>query len=157
MGSCFCSGAEGRYAPIEGEALGVAWALNKTRHYVMGCPALYVGVNHKPLLGLYSPKKALVDIANSRLCNLVEKATRFRFDAFHVKGKENLTPNALSHFPTEALEVGIVGKTIAKDNCAVGWMVLAGWDFDPRTREEDFKSEDLEEETVQTCKGTELF
>ena len=77
IGSRFCSAAESRYAPIEGEALGVAWALDKARHYVMGCPFLYVGVDHKPLLGLYSTGKALADIPNSRLCNLVERATRF--------------------------------------------------------------------------------
>ena len=77
VGSRFCSGAESRYAPIEGEALGVAWALQKARHYVMGCPALFVGVDHKPLLGLYSPRKALAYIENAMLCKLVERATRF--------------------------------------------------------------------------------
>ena len=99
--SRFCTGAESQYMPIEGEALGVAWALNNAHHYVMGCPSLYVGVDHKPLLGIYLPKKALADIDNLRLRNLAEKATRYRFNTFHVKGTENSTPDALSWYPTE--------------------------------------------------------
>ena len=73
----------------------------------MGCPSLFVGVNHKPLLGLYSPKKALTDIENPRLCKLVERAIRFCFDAFHVKGKENSTLDALSQFPSPDDEAGV--------------------------------------------------
>ena len=38
VGSRFCTAAETRYAPIEGELLGVVWALKKTSHYTLGCP-----------------------------------------------------------------------------------------------------------------------
>ena len=96
VGSQFCSGAESRYAPIEGEALVVAWVLHKARYYVMGCPLLFVGPDHEPLLGLYSLKKALADIDNPRLRKLIERATQFRFEAFYVKGIKNSTPDALS-------------------------------------------------------------
>ena len=59
-GSSFCSGAESRYSPIKGEALAVAWALKKAKHFVIGCMNLYIGVDldHKPLLGILSPNKA---------------------------------------------------------------------------------------------------
>ena len=130
--------------------MGVAWALDKARHYVMGCPFLYVGVDHKPLLGLYSSGKALADIPNSRLCNLVEKATRFRFEAFHMKGTENSTPDALSRYPSE----GVVFRALSKDHCAAGWMVLAGWMFDQCSEEEAARSEELEEEATLTCRGS---
>ena len=96
IGSRFCTGAKSRYAPIEREALGVAWALNKAKHYVMGCPKLFLGVDHKPMLGIYAPARALADIDNLRLRNLAEKATRYRFTTFHVKGKDNSVPDALS-------------------------------------------------------------
>ena len=35
-GSKFTKCAESRYAPVEGEALAVAWALYKTRHFTLG-------------------------------------------------------------------------------------------------------------------------
>ena len=67
----------------------MAWALEKAKHYVMGCPKLFVGVDHKPLLGIYAPAKPLSYFDNPMLRNLAEKAIRYRFSTFHVKGKEN--------------------------------------------------------------------
>lgn len=37
--------AESRYAAIEGEALAVAEALEKCRHFILGCSELYVAVD----------------------------------------------------------------------------------------------------------------
>ena len=48
-GSRFLSSAERNYAPVEGEALGVAWSLEQTRFFTMGCSDLLVVVDHKPL------------------------------------------------------------------------------------------------------------
>ena len=50
VGSRFTHAAESRYAPVEGEALAVADALDRTRHFVLGCSDLVVAVDHKPLL-----------------------------------------------------------------------------------------------------------
>ena len=36
VGSRFCTGAESRYAPIEGELMAIVWALNRTSHYTLG-------------------------------------------------------------------------------------------------------------------------
>ena len=69
MGSRFTHGAESRYAPIEGEALAVVDALNKTRHFTLGCPDLTVVVGHKPLLKVLGGR-ALDDIPNPRLWNI---------------------------------------------------------------------------------------
>ena len=55
--------AEMNYAPVEGEALGVAWALDKARHFVLGCKDLIVAVNHKPLLKVLGDRK-MEDIKN---------------------------------------------------------------------------------------------
>ena len=52
VGSRFTSGAESRYAPIEGEALAVVDALRKARHFTLGCTDLIVAVDHKPLLSV---------------------------------------------------------------------------------------------------------
>ena len=37
-GSRFCTDAERRYAPIEGEAATIAWSLEKCRLFIIGCP-----------------------------------------------------------------------------------------------------------------------
>ena len=49
-GSRFTKPSEGRYAPVEGEALAVTYALHKCRYYVMGCQDLVVATDHQPLL-----------------------------------------------------------------------------------------------------------
>jgi len=49
-GSCFLQDAEKRYAPIEGEALAIVYALEQTRHFTMGCDNLVVVTDHKPLI-----------------------------------------------------------------------------------------------------------
>ena len=65
-GSKRCSGAESRYAPIEGEALGVVWLLEKARMFTLGCPNLLVTVDHEPLISILGDK-GLADIPNPRL------------------------------------------------------------------------------------------
>lgn len=63
VGSRFTHAAESRYAPIEGEALAVADALDKAHYFVLGCEDLIMAVDHKPLLKLLS-NRALIDIPN---------------------------------------------------------------------------------------------
>ena len=53
VGSRFTHAAESRYAPIEGEALAVADALDKARHFVLGCKDLIIAVDHRPLLKIF--------------------------------------------------------------------------------------------------------
>lgn len=50
VGSRFLKPAETRYSVVEGEALAVAFALHKSRHFTQGCPNLVVVVDHKPPL-----------------------------------------------------------------------------------------------------------
>ena len=66
VGSSFNSPAESKYAPIEGECLGVASALHKTRYYTQGCDKLVIGTDHKPLLGLLNDR-SLDSLDNPRL------------------------------------------------------------------------------------------
>ena len=55
-GSRFNNGAESRYAPIEGEALAIAWALEQTRYFTQGSNRLIVATNYKPLVSLLGSK-----------------------------------------------------------------------------------------------------
>ena len=95
----FTHDAEKRYAPIEGEALAVAYALNKARHFVLGCEDLIVATDHKPLLKILDDRH-LHNIKNPRLFNLKEKTLPFRFKIVHIPGKKNLTADVVSRYPS---------------------------------------------------------
>ena len=95
VGSSFNSPAEANYAPIEGECLGVASALHKTRYYTQGCDKLLVCTDHKPLLGILNDKE-IEKIDNPRLIRLKEKTLGWRFKIIHVPGKKLCGPDALS-------------------------------------------------------------
>ena len=99
VGSRFTHAAESRYAPIEGEALAVADALDKARHFVLGCTNLTVAVDHQPLLKIFSDR-SLDNITNTRLRNLKEKTLRYRFRMIHIPGVKNKAPDTLSRHPT---------------------------------------------------------
>ena len=98
VGSRFTSGAESRYAPIEGEALAVVDALEKARHFVLGYSDLIVAVDHKPLLKTFGDR-SLDDIPNPRLRNLKEKSLRYRFRVVHIPGVRHAAADAISHHP----------------------------------------------------------
>ena len=89
--------AEENYAPVEGEALAVAWALNKARHFVLGRNDLIVATDHKPLLKVLGDRK-MEDIQNPRLYNLKEKTLPFLFRITHVPGKRHFTADSLSRY-----------------------------------------------------------
>lgn len=55
--SRFCTPAEARYYPIEGELLGLAWSLEKTKYYTLGSENLLLLVDHKPLIGLLTKRE----------------------------------------------------------------------------------------------------
>ncbi len=74
MGSRFTHAAESRYAPVEGEALAVAYALDKARHFVLGCKNLTIAVDYKPLLKIFDDR-SMDNISNTRLRNLKEKTS----------------------------------------------------------------------------------
>ena len=95
VGSSFTSPAESNYYPIEGECLGVANALKKTRYYTQGCEKLLVGVDHKPLLGVLNDK-SLENIDNPRLMRLKEKTLGWRFQIIHIPGRKLGAPDAFS-------------------------------------------------------------
>jgi hypothetical protein len=99
VGSRFTHAAESRYAPIEGEALAVAAALDKARFFVLGCTDLTIAVDHKPLLKVFGDR-SFEDIPNGRLRNLKEKTLRYRFKMVHVPGVKHRAADALSRHPT---------------------------------------------------------
>ena len=75
----------------------MAWALDKARHFVLGCNDLIVATDHNPLLKVLGDRK-MDDIKNPRLCNLKEKTLPFLFRITHVPGKCHLTADSLSMY-----------------------------------------------------------
>ena len=98
VGSRFTSGAESRYAPVEGEALAVVDALDKARRFTLGCTDLIVAVDHKPLVKLFGDR-CLDAIPNSRLRNLKERSLRYRFRVTHIPGLRHAAEDAVSRKP----------------------------------------------------------
>ena len=104
VGSRFTHPAESRYAPVEGEALAVADALDKARYFVLGCENLTIAVDHKPLLKIFTDR-SLEDISNSRLRNLKEKTLRYRFQMIHIPGVKHRAADGISRHPTNDPEL----------------------------------------------------
>ena len=98
VGSRFTHPAESRYAPVEGEALAVADALDKARYFVLGCTDLTIAVDHKPLLKILGDR-SLQEISNARLRNLKEKTLRYKFRMVHIPGVRHKAADALSRHP----------------------------------------------------------
>ena len=112
MSRRFTHGAESRYAPIEGEALAVVDALDKARHFTLGCSDLMVAVDHKPLLKVLG-NGALDDIPNPRLRNIKEKSLRYRFRVLHIPGVRNTVADALSRQPVGVAETPDLPNDVA--------------------------------------------
>ena len=74
---------ESNYAPVKGEALAVAFCLDKAKHFVLGCNNLVVATDHELLLKVLSDRK-LEDIGNPRLLKLKEKTLPSRFKIIHL-------------------------------------------------------------------------
>ena len=103
-GSRFLTGAEQRYAAIEGEALAVAWGLEQTKYFTQGCPNLVVATDHKPLVKIFGDR-TLDEIKNTRLFRLKQRTLPWRFIIEHLPGITNLAADAASRYPNPASSV----------------------------------------------------
>ena len=97
-GSRFLQSAEQRYAPIEGEALAVAWGLEQTRFFTQGCDKLLIVTDHKPLVKIFGDR-TLDEITNTRLFRLKQRTLPWHFQIAHLPGKTNLAADAASRHP----------------------------------------------------------
>ena len=102
-GSRFCTDAERQYAPIEGKAAAITWALEKCRIFIMGCLQMIVVTDHQPLTGIFGDRD-LSKVHNPRLFRLKEKCLRYYFSIQHSPGKQHKGANAVSHNPVAMVE-----------------------------------------------------
>ena len=98
-GSRFLNGAEERYAAIEGEALAVAWGLEQTKYFTLGCKDLLVVTDHKPLKKIFGDR-TLDEISNTRLFRLKQRTLPWQFRIEHMAGATNSAADAMSRYPS---------------------------------------------------------
>ncbi len=103
-GSSFLSGAESRYAAIEGEALAVAWGLEQSRFFTQGCDDLLVITDHKPLVAIFGDR-TLDEIANTRLFCLKQRTLPWQFAIMHMPGASNQAADAASRYPSSSASI----------------------------------------------------
>ena len=102
-GSRFLIGPEQRYVAIEGEALAIAWALEQTRYFTLGCENLIVATDHKPLVTLFGDKD-LNRIPNPRIFRLKQRTLGWSFQVIYLAGNTNLAADAVSRHPSPNIE-----------------------------------------------------
>jgi hypothetical protein len=98
VGSRFLSDAETRYAMIELECLGSAWAIQECRQFLEGLPSFLLLTDHRPLIPILN-EYSLDKLENPRILRLRLKMQRYSFTARWIPGKENIMADALSRAP----------------------------------------------------------
>ena len=106
-GSRSLNGPESRYAVCEIEALGILYAIQKCRHFLLGMEKFEVLTDHKSLRGVF--QKDLASVENIRLRRCMEKLQEYRFNITYIEGKNNKIADTLSRFPVTPLS-GSVGE-----------------------------------------------
>jgi hypothetical protein len=95
VNSRFCTPAESRYAPIEGESLAASWGVEKCRHFLLGLPHFVLALDHNPLITIMGGKD-LGAITNHRIMAQKVKLLPYRFTPVFVPGKAHVVPDCWS-------------------------------------------------------------
>ena len=101
-GSHFLTPTEQRYAPIEGEALVVAWSLEQTRYFTQSCRKLLIVADDKPLVKILGDR-TLDEISNTRIFRIKQRTLPWSFDIVHLPGKTNFAADATSRNPSPSI------------------------------------------------------
>jgi hypothetical protein len=91
------SEVERRYAQVEKECLALTWACERLADYVVGI-RFQLQTDHKPLVSLLSPRRALDDIP-PRIQRLRIRLMRYDYSVVYVAGNSMGTADTLSRFP----------------------------------------------------------
>ena len=102
---------------IEGEALAVAWSLEQTRFFTMGCDNLLVVVDHKPLVKILGDR-GLDEIDSPRLFRLKLRTQMWKFSVEYQPGVHNHFADAVSTHPTKSPEVEVTNEELIVSSIA---------------------------------------
>ena len=95
-GSRKLTDVEGRWAVCELEGLGILFAVQKCRFFVLGMHFTVI-TDHAPLRGIW--RKDLIDVENPRLRRIREKLSEYNFELIWIEGHRNRVADALSRAP----------------------------------------------------------
>ena len=102
-GSRFLKPAEQRYAPVEGEALAIAWSLEDIKFFTLGCDNLIIATDHNPLTKIFGDR-SLDEISNTCIFRLKQRRLMWRFKIIYVPGKSIPASDAASRNPSRVEE-----------------------------------------------------
>ena len=94
--------AERNYSQTEKEVLALVYALKKFHHYLWGMRFSLI-TDHKPLLGLFSPKKPIPEMSSGRIQRWSLMLQAYNFELFHRSGVNLGTADALSRLPLDSM------------------------------------------------------
>lgn len=77
----------------------MAWSLEQTRFFSLGCDDLLVVTDHKPLVKLLGDR-TLDEIHNTRLFRLKQRTLPWYYTIAHLPGKTNFAADAMSRHPS---------------------------------------------------------
>ncbi|MCG7878633.1 MAG: RNase H-like domain-containing protein [Candidatus Thiodiazotropha endolucinida] len=87
---------EQRYATIEKEALGITWACERFRDFLIG-KLFHINTDHKPLVSLLGNKD--ISELSLRIQRFRMRLMHFSYTISHVEGKKLVIPDTLSRAP----------------------------------------------------------
>ncbi|XP_040069342.2 uncharacterized protein LOC115329771 isoform X2 [Ixodes scapularis] len=90
--------AERNYSQLEREALALVFGVSKFRTYLLG-RCFTLATDHKPLLGLFHPDKAVPAMAAGRIQRWALLLGAYNYVIQHKDGKANIPADALSRLP----------------------------------------------------------
>ena len=111
-GSRFIKPAESCYLPIEGENLGIIWALHQMCYFTLGSSDLVIVTDHKPIVKLFRDR-TLKEILNTRLFKMKQFALPWKFETAYILGRENDLADATSRNPTSNSDMSEFKETVA--------------------------------------------
>ena len=99
----------------------MAWSLEQTKFFTLGCDNLVIVVDHKPLLKILGDC-FLDEIKSPRLFRIKTRTLMWKFDIEYQPGKSNHFSDAVSRYPNEYTEVasaGLMGEVYVIEDCFI--------------------------------------
>ena len=104
---------EVRYSTVEKEALAVKWALDSFKYYLLG-REFTLETDHKALQWMERMRDT-----NGRITRWCLAMQPYRFTVHHIPGKDNITADYLSRWPSEDFEGGGVCDGHSRGHTAI--------------------------------------
>ena len=86
------------YSQIQREALAIVFALKKFHHFIYGRKFILV-TDHKPLLALFGPNKAIPALAANRLASWALMLSQYEYTVEYRKSSQHGNADSLSRNP----------------------------------------------------------